>query len=92
MCLSPPDLILRCCADLAEQQTKAVGLSEHRFGELSLNVGYRREKEALEVTIISAQNLPGLNKNGEAPGVISPEAVSVCVFHLMHIDKVGLLL
>ena len=64
MCLSTRDLILRCCADLAEQQAKAVGSPEHRFGELTLSVGYIKETGNIEITIFQGRNLPGLDKSG----------------------------
>ena len=64
MCLSTRDLVLRCCADLAEQQTKAVGSPEHKLGELTLSVGYIREAGNIEVTIFQGHNLPGLDKSG----------------------------
>ena len=59
MCLSTRDLILRCCADLAEQQAKAVGSPEHRFGELTLSVGYIKEKAVVEVTVLQAKLADG---------------------------------
>ena len=55
MCLSTRELVLRCCADLAEQQAKVVGSPEHKYGELTLSVGYIREKAALEVTVFQAR-------------------------------------
>eukprot|EP00731_Ephydatia_muelleri_P029259 Em0020g903a len=64
MCLSPPELVLKCCEDLVEQQAMATSLTEHRLGELALSIRYLRDKGTLEVTIVLAQNLPGLNKNG----------------------------
>ena len=64
MCLSTKDLVLRCCADLAEQQTKAVGSPEHKLGELTLSVGYIKETGNIEVTIFQGRNLPGLDKSG----------------------------
>ena len=55
MCLSTRDLVLRCCADLAEQQAKAVGSPEHKLGELTLSVGYLKEKAVVEVTVLQAK-------------------------------------
>ena len=58
MCLSTRDLVLRCCADLAEQQAKAVGSPEHKLGELTLSVGYLKEAGNIEVTIFQGHNFP----------------------------------
>ncbi|KAL5473221.1 hypothetical protein EMCRGX_G027674 [Ephydatia muelleri] len=64
MCLSTRELVLRCCADLAEQQAKVVGSSEHKYGELTLSVGYIKETGNVEVTIFQGRNLPALDKSG----------------------------
>ena len=64
MCLSTRDLVLRCCADLAEQQAKAVGSPEHKLGELTLSVGYLKEKAVVEVAVVKGDNLPAIDKNG----------------------------
>ena len=61
MCLSTRNLVLRCCADLAEQQAKAVGSPEHKLGELTLSVGYIKEAGNIEVTIFQGQSLPQRN-------------------------------
>ena len=59
MCLSTRELVLRCCADLAEQQAKALGSPEHKYGELTLSVGYIKEKAALEATVFQARLVEG---------------------------------
>ena len=70
MCLSTRELVLRCCADLAEQQAKVVGSSEHKYGELTLSVGYIKETGNVEVTIFQGHNLPVLDMIGVSQGVI----------------------
>ena len=42
-----------------------MGSPEHKLGELTLSVRYLKEKAVVEVTIVSAKNLPGLNRNGK---------------------------
>ena len=64
LCLSTRELVLRCCADLAEQQAKAVGSPEHKYGELTLSVGYLKEREVIEVAVVKGDNLPPIDKNG----------------------------
>ena len=39
--------------------------AEHKLGTLTFSVGYLRDKGVVEVTIIQAQKLPGLDKSGE---------------------------
>ncbi|KAL5473219.1 hypothetical protein EMCRGX_G027672 [Ephydatia muelleri] len=62
MCLSTRELVLRCCADLAEQQAKVVGSSEQKYGELTLSVGYIKEMGNVEVTVFQGRNLPKCDK------------------------------
>ncbi|KAL5473226.1 hypothetical protein EMCRGX_G027680 [Ephydatia muelleri] len=64
MCLSTRELVLRCCADLAEQQAKVVGSPEHKYGELTLSVGYLIEREVIEVAVVKGDNLSPTDKNG----------------------------
>ena len=41
-----------------------MGSPEHRFGELTLSVGYIKETGNIEITIFQGRNLPGLDKSG----------------------------
>eukprot|EP00731_Ephydatia_muelleri_P029267 Em0020g911a len=51
------ELVLRCCADLAEQQANVVGSSEHKYGELEYSLAYIRPRSMVAVTVVQAKNL-----------------------------------
>ena len=59
------DLIPRFFHELAQRQESAVKGSEKPFGNLLLTVSYLRDQSAVNVNIIQAQKLPGLDKSGK---------------------------
>ena len=61
--LSTSKLILRFHMDLF-QQCNAEKEKASR-GTLTVSVGYLKHRSAVEVTVIGAKNLPGLDKSGE---------------------------
>ena len=66
--LSSRELVLRCCADLAEQQTKAVGSPEHKYGELEYSLAYIRPRSLVAITVVQTKN-PGLEGRCATKGV-----------------------
>ena len=92
MCLSTRELVLRCCADLAEQQAKVVGSPEHKYGELTLSVGYLIEREVIEVAVVKGDNLSPTDKNGKDTNASHPlvscilllPSLSVLLFLVLH--------
>ena len=63
--LNSDELIVKCCADMVEQQAKVAGQPEHKHGTLSLSVCYLTQKGVMEVTVGRAFNLPGTGKKGK---------------------------
>ena len=66
--LPTPALVHTFMSELAEKQQVEVERGNKKLGTLLLTVGYLREKRVVEVSIIQAQHLPGLDKSGEEGG------------------------
>ena len=80
-CLTTPDLVLKFHQDLLDQ---CKGESEKKSrGVLTVSVAYLQYRKAVEVTVIAAKNLPGLDKSGELTlcvGVNILSHVMCCLF------------
>ena len=78
--LNSDDLIVKCCADMVEQQTKAASQPEHKLGTLSLSVCYLTQKGVVEVTVGRAFNLPGTGKKGTLDPLVEVSLLPVLYF------------
>eukprot|EP00731_Ephydatia_muelleri_P029266 Em0020g910a len=78
--LNSDELIVKCCADMVEQQAKVAGQPEHKHGTLSLSVCYLTQKGVVEVTVGRAFNLPGTGKKGTLDPLVEASLLPVLYF------------
>ena len=51
--------------ELVERQASAAEMGSTSLGTLDLIVAYLKDKEAVEVTVVQAKNLPEVSKHGK---------------------------
>ena len=52
---------------MARRQSDEMKEERVKFGTLLVSVGYLKEQSIVEVDVVQASNLPGLDKSGESP-------------------------
>ena len=50
--------------ELVERQASSTMTGDNSLGTIDLIVAYLKDKEAVEVTVVQARNLPDMSKNG----------------------------
>ena len=50
--------------ELVERQASSTTTGDNSLGTIDLIVAYLKDKEAVEVTVVQARNLPDMSKNG----------------------------
>ena len=55
--------------ELVERQASAAEMGSTSLGTLDLIVAYLKDKEAVEVTVVQAKNLPEVSKHGKLKDV-----------------------
>ena len=59
------ELIKMFYTELVERQVSLTKAEDAPVGTLDLIVAYLKDKEAVEVTVVQARNLPEVSKNGK---------------------------
>lgn len=88
--LQTDKLILMFYSDLADVQTSLVNSGETAYGKVLLSTGYHSDREVVELNLIQANNLPGLDKSGTCITTCTQQCDCLCKdLNLVHNNDIG---
>ena len=81
MRLTTKNLILKFQTELCDQCVAARDKEDR--GHLTISIAYLQTRQLVEVNVVSAKNLPGLNKSGEKEYTLN----TACTVLFMYMTK-----